>query len=517
MNGAHTLVQSLTTNGIELCFANPGTSEMHFVAALDQAPELRCVLGLFEGVVTGAADGYARMTDQPAATLLHLGPGLANGLSNLHNARRAHSPIVNIIGDHATYHRNYDAPLTSDVEGTARPFSDWVRTSPDAASVATDAAAAISAARGLPGRIASLILPANTAWTEVTDERVRIPLAQTPVPEPISDSAVRAAAKILTAGGNSALLLNPRATREYELRLAGAIVAATGAEIIVPTHMARISRGTGRVPVRRIPYGTDHGIEMLSKYDSIILIGAKPPVAFFAYPNKPSQLFAAGTLIHELARPDQHVTDGLEALVDELSARTSEAVVTQRKRLDFPTGTPTPAKISEFLGAAIPENSIVVDESLTTGRSFLKDTEGLPPHDWILSTGGSIGYALSNSIGAAIACPDRKVVVLQSDGSGLYMPQALWTQAREGLDIVTLVFANRKYQILRNEMKSVGADFGGPKAEALMDIGDPVIDWVSLGKSFGVESSRAETMEALQEEFENALLRSGPSLIEIVL
>src|SRR5215203_5898479 len=138
MNGATSLVKTLASAGVEVCFANPGTSEMHFVAALDQVGDIRCVLGLFEGVVTGAADGYARMADKPASTLLHLGPGFANGLANVHNARRANAPMVNIVGDHATYHKQHDAPLTSDVEGVAKPFSDWVSSSLAPHSVARD-------------------------------------------------------------------------------------------------------------------------------------------------------------------------------------------------------------------------------------------------------------------------------------------------------------------------------------------------------------------------------------------
>src|SRR6202048_1989124 len=166
MNGAESLVRVLRGGGVNVCFANPGTSEMHFVAALDRVDGMRCVLGLFEGVVTGAADGYARMTENPAATLLHLGPGMANGLANIHNANKASTPMVNIVGDHATYHRRYDAPLTTDIETAARPFSRWVKTSPDARSVAADGAAAIAAARVPPGQIAILILPADTAWNE---------------------------------------------------------------------------------------------------------------------------------------------------------------------------------------------------------------------------------------------------------------------------------------------------------------------------------------------------------------
>ena len=516
MNGAESLLAAMTRNGIDVCFANPGTSELHFVAALDRAGGMRCVLGLFEGVLTGAADGYARMADRPASTLLHLGPGLANGLSNLHNAMRAQSPIVNIIGDHATYHRHYDAPLTSDIEGTARPFSHWVRTSPNADSLAADAAAAVAAARTAPGRVASLILPADASWTPLTTESCP---AEAAVPDPpqVSAAAIDAAARILRSGGTTALILGPKATRELPLERAGQIAAATGARLYAPTHTARITRGAGRVPVQRVPYPIDQAAAAFDDVQNIILVGAKPPVAFFAYPDRPSQLYRPGTGVCELARDDQDVPGALAALCDALDAG---GAAPERAGLSLPgrpTGTLTPEKIGAVLAASMPENAIVVDESITTGRTFLADTEHSRPHDWILGTGGSIGYALPCATGAAIACPDRKVMVLESDGSGMYMPQALWTQAREQLDILTIVFANHTYQILRSEMRNVGVPPGGPKAEALTDIGHPRIDWISLARSFGVEAFRATTADELSRHIDAGLALQGPVVVEAAL
>jgi acetolactate synthase I/II/III large subunit len=516
VNGAESLLAALTRNGIDVCFANPGTSELHFVAALDRAGGMRCVLGLFEGVLTGAADGYARMADRPASTLLHLGPGLANGLSNLHNAMRAQSPVVNIIGDHATYHRHYDAPLTSDIEGTARPFSHWVRTSPNAESLAADAAAAVAAARTAPGRVASLILPADASWTPLATGPSPAE-AVVPTPPPVSGAAVEAAARILRAGETVALILGPKATRELPLERAGRIAAVTGARLYAPTHTARITRGAGRVPVQRVPYPVGQAAAAFDGVQNIILVGAKPPVAFFAYPGKPSQLSRPGTRIYALARDDQDVPGALAALCDALDA---DGAAPGRAGLclpDRPTGALSPEKIGAVLAASLPENAIVVDESITTGRSFLADTERSRPHDWLLGTGGSIGYALPCATGAAIACPGRKVIVLESDGSGMYMPQALWTQAREQLDILTLVFANRTYQILRNEMRNVGVAPGGPRAEALTDIGDPRIDWVSLARAFGVEAFRATTADELSRHIDAGLAFQGPAIIEVVL
>ncbi len=517
MNGAESLLTTLSQNGVDVCFANPGTSEMHFVAALDRIGDMRCVLGLFEGVVTGAADGYARMLERPAVTLLHLGPGLANGLSNLHNALRANSPIVNVIGDHATYHRRLDAPLTSDIEGAARPFSHWVRTSANADSLASDAVAAVAAASSAPGKIASLILPADAAWNEVVNPQPTLSSASllSPPARP-ADGAIDAAARILGLDGVSALILAGKATRQQPLEFAGKIAAATGARLYAQTLSSRIERGAGRVAVERIPYPIDQAIDWLKDVDNIILVGARAPVAFFAYPEKPGLLYRPGARIHELVGADGDMTYALEALSDAVGANKSVAVKVDLDLPARPTGSISPEKIGRLLAATLPEDAIVVDESLTSGRTFFAATRSSRPHDWLPPTGGSIGFALPAAAGAAIACAGRKVVCLESDGSGMYMPQALWTHARENLNILTIVFANRKYQILRLEMQNVGVAEIGPKASALLDIDDPEIDWVALAGSFGIDAVRVETMEQFSKSIDAGLATQGPYLIEVV-
>ncbi len=518
MNGAESLLTTLLKNDVNVCFANPGTSEMHFVAALDQVGEMRCVLGLFEGVVTGAADGYARMLDRPAVTLLHLGPGLANGLSNLHNAMRANSPVVNVIGDHATYHRQLDAPLTSDIEATARPFSHWVRTSANADSLASDTVAAVAAARSAPGKIASLILPADAAWNEVRNERPIVTSASLlSPPETPTDSAIDAAVKILKAGGSSALILAGHATRQVPLEFAGMISAATGVRLYSQTLSPRIERGAGRVAIERLPYPIDQAIGLLKDVENIILVGAREPVGFFAYPGKPGRLYQPGTRIHELVGIDGDISYALEALAEAVGAKKSMAVKVDLDLPARPTGSITPEKIGQLLAATLPADAIVVDESLTTGRTFMTATQSSQPHDWILPTGGSIGFALPVAAGAAIACAERKLVCLESDGSGMYMPQALWTHARESLNILTIVFANRKYQILRLEMKNVGVTEIGPKASALLDIDNPEIDWVSLARSFGIDAVRVDTMDRFSSAIDAGFATQGPYLIEVVL
>lgn len=518
MNGAESLVRTLVAGNVDVCFSNPGTSEMHFVAALDKVDGMRCVLALFEGVATGAADGFARMADRPASTLLHLGPGLANGLANMHNAVRASSPMVNIVGDHATYHRRYDAPLTSDIEGAARPFSHWIRTSSSALDVARDGADAIAAANRSPGRIATLILPADTAWNDSgMPEGSAVPVPAVPDRIKTTQEAVNEAVRILKSGGRTALFLTDPALRGEALKNAGRIAEATGARLIAQTFNKRMERGVGRVAVERLPYPIDPSIAMLKDIDNLILVGAKAPVAFFAYPGKPSVLTQPSCHIHALSHPGEDVVHSLEWLADELGVRAKEPKVVAKEELAVPTGAITVDKLGHLLGALSPEGAILVDESNTSGRTFFVATRAAKQHDLIHNLGGSIGYGLPVTIGAAIACPDRQVICLESDGSALYTLQALWTQARERTKVMTLLFSNRSYQILKGELANVGAANAGRKALDMMDLGNPDIDWVKMAGSMGVAGSRATTMEELAEAFQAGLDENGPYLVEIVL
>jgi acetolactate synthase-1/2/3 large subunit len=514
MNGAESLVRTLVGGGVNVCFANPGTSEMHFVAALDRVDGMRCVLGLFEGVVTGAADGYYRMTDGPAATLLHLGPGLANGLANIHNANKAASGMVNIVGDHATYHRQYDAPLTSDIEGLARPSSHWVKTSPNAMGIAPDGALAIAEARTPPGRIATLILPADTAWNEGSG-----PVAVPPPvrPAPPSAEAVREAARVLLSGEPTLILVTGRAVREDGLALAGKIAAKTGARLIAQGSNARTQRGRGRVSVDRIPYVVDQALKVLAGLKHVILVGSKMPVAFFAYPDKPSQLTPEGCRGHVLAGPDEDLIAGLAMLCEEVGAGATPAPVVNDRPPAPATGAITSEALGASIGALLPENAIVTDEAVTTGRGFFAPTKAAKPHDWLSNMGGSIGLGPPLATGAAVACPDRKVVALQADGSAMYTVQALWTQAREGLDVTTVLFSNRTYQILRGELANVGAGNPGRKALDMLDLGHPDIDWVGLARSLGVPGAKVTDMEGFNRRFAEGLGTPGPFLVEVVL
>ncbi|OCK58383.1 acetolactate synthase large subunit [Bradyrhizobium sp. LMTR 3] len=513
MNGAESLVRTLVAGGVDVCFTNPGTSEMHFVAALDRVPGMRCVLGLFEGVVTGAADGYFRMKGTPASTLLHLGPGLANGLANLHNAKKAHSGIINIVGQHAGYHIGYNAPLTSDIEGLARPMSSWVRTSPDARSVAADGAAAIAAAKSSPPQIATLILPADTAWNEA--DRIAEVLLETQRGS-YSPQAVETAAKILRGDSEHTLLLiSGSALSEQGLALAERIAGKTGCTVVGPTFPPRIARGRGRFPIERIRYVIEQALPMLQKFRHIVLVEADDPVAFFAYPNKPSLLKPNGCEVHRMTAWGENSVAALEALAGALNAAAKDVKQQKRQELIKPTGALNHATIAQAIACAIPENAIVVDESITTGRGFFPPTAAAAPHDWLQNMGGSIGFSTPVATGAAVACPDRKVVCMVGDGSAMYTIQSLWTQARENLDVVTIVFANRAYQILRGEFDGVGAGEPGQRAIDMLKIDRPTLDFVALAKGMGVPARAVTTADEFNKALEDAVRESGPRLIEV--
>jgi len=514
MNGAESLARTLLASGVDVCFTNPGTSEMHFVVALDQVPGMRSVLALFEGVATGAADGYYRMAGRPASTLLHLGPGLANGLANLHNAKKAGSGVVNVVGEHALAHIALDAPLTSDIEGIARPVSHWVRTSRSSTDVGRDAAEAVAAALTPPGQVATLILPGDTAWNEGGVVAARVaPPARPAVP----DAAIAAAAEALREPG-SLLLLGGAALDAAALEHAGRIAAATGCGLLTEWSNARPERGAGRVAVRRLPYPVDQALELLAPYRRIVLAGARPPVAFFAYPDKPGVLTAEGTGFVGLADAGDDIAGALEALSDAVGgAQVAPAGVAQARRPEVPDGPLDHDSIAAVLGATIPEGAIVVDESVTTGRAFFPSTAGAPPHCWMNNRGGSIGYGLPVAIGAAIACPDRRVIALEGDGSAMYTVQALWTMARERLDITVLVFANRSYQILHGELANVGARNPGPRAIDMLTLDRPDLGWVDMARGMGVEACRVTDSRGLARAVEAGLAARGPFLIEVAL
>ena len=514
MNGAESLVRTLVAGGVDTCFTNPGTSEIHIVAALDRIPEMRCILGLFEGVVTGAADGYARMTGKPACTLLHLGPGLGNGLANLHNANRAQVPIINIVGQHATYHLQHDTPLTSDIEGIARPCSKWLRTTSATAEVGDDAVSAIVAARTAPGQIATLIVPADIAWTEGASV-ARLPaLPQAAMP---AAKSIERAATMLRSGLRTAILLSGDGLYGKGLNIAGRIAAATGARLFAPYPVTRLQRGAGLPPVERVAYVLEQGVEQFKEFRQLILVGASAPIAYFAYPGKNSAFTPPECEIHTLAAASEDRVGALEALAEVLSLHEKQPSAQKADRPAIPTGDVTLPGLASVVGALLPENVIVVDESMTSGRGMMHTSKGAPPHDWLGNTGGSIGIALPLAVGAAVACPDRKVFCLTADGSGMYTLQALWTMAREGLNVTTVVFANRSYAVLKREFSYLGVGEPGPRAMEMFEIGRPDLDWVQLAKGMGVSAERVTSLEGFAKALRRGFEGEGPSLIEVPL
>jgi acetolactate synthase-1/2/3 large subunit len=514
MNGADTLVQTLLAGDVNVCFSNPGTSEIHIVSALDRAPSMQCVLGLFEGVVTGAADGYARITGKPACTLLHLGPGLANGLANLHNAYRARVPIINIVGQHATYHLHHDAPLTSDIEGIARPYSKWLRTT-SSPQVGRDTAEAIVGSRTAPGQIATLIVPADVAWSE---GQAVDPALQVPTPPMPSSQAIDRAAAMLRSGLPTAMLLSGKALYGRGLAEAGRIAVSTGARLLSPYPFTRFQRGAGIPAVERVAYILEQAKDQLKEFRQFILVGASVPVAYFAYPGKDSVLTPPNSQIHALARPEEDLVGALSALADALSIRgRASASQSSVEQSELPAGEVTLTGVSAAIGALLPENSILVDESMTSGRGLMPATRNSPPHDWLGNTGGSIGIALPLAVGAAVAAPDRRVLCLTADGSAMYTLQALWTMAREGLKVTTVVFANRTYAVLKREFSYLGIGEPGPRANEMFEIGRPDLDWVQLAKGMGVPATRVTTLEAFGKALKEGFASEAPSLIEIPL
>jgi acetolactate synthase-1/2/3 large subunit len=510
MTGAEALVQTLEAAGVDRCFTNPGTSEMHAVAAIGRAETMRATLCLFEGVATGAADGYGRMTRKPACTLLHLGPGLANGLANLHNARRARTPIVNIVGDHAVSHRALDAPLSSDLAGFAAPVSQWIKSADTADDVGAAAAEAVVASQAAPGGIATLILPADTAWTKSDAGPAK------PLPSPSfaahDGAAVGAARAALKHANASALLLSDPVLTGEGLALAAAIAATTEARLYCDTFVGRMERGAGRPIVRRLPYFAEAIEDELKGVTHLVLVSTKPPVAFFAYPGRKGALTPDGAEVVTLASPMQNALEALRALAEAVGAKPAPGATMGVP--GSPTGALDAMKAGAVIARHLPEGAIVSDEGATSGAGAFIHSAGAPPHDWLQLTGGAIGQGLPVAVGAATAAPDRKVVSLEGDGSAMYTIQSLWTAARENLDITAVIFSNRAYAILKIELMRTGAQNPGPRTLDLYDLSRPNLDFVALARGMGVEGVRCETAEEFEKAFAASMKRRGPFVIE---
>lgn len=514
MNGATALINTLADCGVEFCIANPGTSEMHLVQALDAVPRIRSVLALFEGVCTGAADGIGRMTGKPAATLMHLGPGMANGIANLHNARRGNAPMINIIGNHPNFHVGYDSPLTSDIDTLAANFSAWIKSSSTAESLAQDGADAYTATlqqtSGSTGQIATLIMGADAAWGESSGPAQPNPLPQR---SKVTDAAVENVASILEKGGSAALLLDQHGNDPAALEAASKIAAKTGCRLLNSTFPARVDGGPGRVAVERIPYLPEQVLESLDGLEHLILVGSSAPVSFFAYPGIPSQLLPEGCSVTRLSEIEEDSVDALQHLATRLGADNESVTYFDKKEIGKPTGELDTRSIIQAVAATMPEDVIVCTDS-GGGNAAYQFCQNTAPNSWLALTGGAIGQGGPVSTGTALACPDQPVLALLGDGGAAYTIQALWTQAREQLNVTTLIFDNKAYNILNVEYARLGVGDMGDIAASLFDIGSPEIDWVALAKGFGVPAAKPETAEELSTLLENSYKTPGPFLIQ---
>jgi acetolactate synthase-1/2/3 large subunit len=515
MNGAESLLGTLVDSGIEVCFTNPGTSEMHFVAALDEVEGIRCVLCLFEGVLSGAAAGYAVMARKPASTLLHLGPGLGNALANIHNAKKGDLPMVNIVGDHATYHLEYDAPLTSDIEGIAAPVSHWVHSSKSSADIGVDAAEAVLQAGR--GQVATLILPADVSWGD--NPNGCAPGVSVPALAVVADDRVDAAIALLNSGEPCMLMIGGREIDTEQGLMLSRIGKASGARVCTETFPARVSRGAGTAVIDRLPYLTEMAVDHVKEIQNLILIGAKAPVSFFAYPGLPSAIAPPGCNEFVLANVNEDIDQVLEALLEKLDAVEVEPNVHPLTLPDLPSGDLDVMACGASIAHFLPENAVVVDEGITSSIGCFPLTVTAQPHDWLNLTGGAIGWGLPAAVGAALGAPDRKVIALEGDGSAMYTIQSLWTMARENLNIAVVIFNNRKYSILELEFARTGARGGkpGPKASSTLDVGTPDMDFVAMATGMGVHATRATTAEEFNEQLEAAMQSTAPCLIDAIV
>ncbi len=512
MNGAESLVQALLDGGVEVCFANPGTSEMHFVAALDEVPGMHCVLCLFEGVASGAADGYARMARKPAATLLHLGPGLGNALANIHNAKRGNVGMINLVGDHATYHLEHDAPLTSDITGIATPMSDWVQTLSTVDDIVPLAAEAL--ARSSQNEIATLILPADVSWSnDAPEQHLNLALPTGPA---VSPEKLQEIAALLRSGSNNLIFIDGIELSRERAILLSKISTATGARIATPALIKRVAHGENTPEIERLPYLAEQAIESISMIENLIVLGGSEPVSFFAYPNVPSIIAPSSCNTLRLADINEDID---QCLADLASLLDCDAAAPS---MHAPTGHPAPSGTLTVPSAAIsltrhlPENAIVVDEAITASGEFFASARGAKEHDWLSNTGGSIGWGLPGAVGAAIACPDRKVICIEGDGSAMYTNQALWTMVREQLDITAIIISNRRYAILEMEFARTGARGGvpGSNASRLLDISNPELDFSALAQSMGMRAEVATNASDFDRLCAEAFAYKGPFLID---
>jgi len=515
MNGAQALFKALTDAGLDTCFANPGTSEMQLVYEIGLTKDVRPVLCLQENTVTGAADGYARMAGKPAFTLLHVAAGFANGIANLQNAGRANTSVVNIVGANATYHQpNYPEHelINGHIVDLARVVSHWAHQAKSASDLAVLGALATRYARIGAGKICTVIAPTNCHW----DPAVAPPVPAGPMESPkVSPQTIQDAVGLLTNGKKTGIVLGSHSMYGDGLELAGRIAAKTGADLLGEATPSRFARGEGRVPVQLIPYLPEHALPVLKRYQQLILVGALFPVTTFAYKGQPLSKVPEGCEVSTLATVDHDILSALSDLAKAVGAPSQPAARQARSKSSLPAGVLTDAAIGQSVGMLLPENAIIVMECPTTEPAIYQYTEGARAHDYLqASTGGAIGSGLPVALGAAVACPDRKTVLFEGDGSGMYTNQALWSMAREKANVIVVILKNDNYAILEIELARVRDGDSNDKMQSMMNLNNPTIDWVKIAEGQGVPASLATTAEEFHKQFEAALRTEGPRLIE---
>ncbi|MDR3635361.1 MAG: acetolactate synthase large subunit [Isosphaeraceae bacterium] len=513
MNGAQSLFKSLVDAGITTCFANPGTSEMQLVYEIGITDAVRPVLCLQEDVVTGAADGYGRMKGAPAFTLLHVACGFANGIAMVHNAARANTPVVNVVGTNASYHQaNYPEHelVNGRVSDLARAVSHWCGEARSASHLGELGAAAAALAK--TGKVCTIVAPTNCHWDEANPPPT--PPSSSGRPQ-VAPEAIARAAGMLSNGKKTGLVLGNLALQGEALECAGRVAARTGAVLLAETFPSRyLARGEGRPPVDPIPYEFEIGVKFLEPFEQLVFVGSGLPVATFAYKNKPTLKSPPGCDLFAMASADEDLETALRALA-EASGATGTPALQPRTPASPPSGELTAAAIGQTLCSLLPENAILVDEAATNGPPIYAATKGARAHDYLNPvTGGAIGGGPPMALGAAIACPDRKVVLLQADGSGMYTVQALWSMAREKADVIIIVLKNDAYAILGLELARVRERETNAKMKSMLDLGKPTLGWVEIATGLGVPATRVGTAEEFHQRFEAALGAKGPQLIE---
>ncbi|HFD32141.1 MAG TPA: acetolactate synthase large subunit [Gammaproteobacteria bacterium] len=513
-NGSENIIKALEKEGVEVCFTNPGTSELHLVEALGQSENIKSVLCLFEGVVTGAADGYARMSGKPAATLLHLGPGFANGIANMHNAQKANSPMVNLVGQHALTHLEHETPLHSDIMGLAKPVSGWVETIFSNNDIFPCMTEAIANTKKPYNRISTVIIPADIAWSKSKE----IPVGSSAyVPDSIDKDIVNIVADILLKAKHPVIFVNTTGLDKACIDLIGKIQKKIGCRIFSELFVSRLTKGAGEVVVERIPFRQKEALKVFENVDEAILVGAHHPRTFFAYPGQSSSsMFMPDCRVTCLVGVDRFSYDVIKALVTELGADDLMPDLSPAKTLKCADGELTTEKVGQSIAALLPESAIISDDGITSTFNYWPLFVHAPRHDWLYTTGGAIGQGLPVAVGAAIAEPQRPVICLSGDGSAMYTIQSLWTQVRENLNIVNIIYSNRSYKILNTELTLIGIDDIGETGKQMLDLSKPNLNFVDMASSMGMSAICVSNMEAFNNAMKQAIQSDRPNLIEVL-